>query len=181
MPILYARYFLNLTGLFIFFMAFYMAKGGKKVLTIIACVLTLVTGILVNINVTKMNYDQSNKLPLEYVKQDVQQGDLIIYGNEGSGFAISMQMPEIANCFYDEARWNVEPAYKAFGKDMLYINTLEALDDYEGRIWIINLENFAIYNQFAERYKENVNMVKQESFSTGYHGYKYTITLIEKH
>lgn len=181
MPILYARYFLNLTGLFMFFMAFYMAKGGKKVLTIIACALTLVTGIWVNINVTKMNYDQSNKLPLEYVKQDVMQDDLIIYGNEGSGFAISMQIPEIANCFYDGEHWNVEPAYKAFGKNMLYINTLDALDDYEGRIWIINSENFAIYNEFVERYKENVNMIKQESFSTGYHGYKYTITLIEKH
>ncbi len=33
-----------------------------------------------------MNYAENNKVPLEYVKQDLQQGDMILFGNRGSGF-----------------------------------------------------------------------------------------------
>ena len=72
-PIFYPRYFLNLTGLFIFFMAFFMAKDKQKILTIIVCAITFLTAVFVNLNVIKMNYAENNKLPIEYVKQDLQQ------------------------------------------------------------------------------------------------------------
>ena len=128
-----------------------------------------------------MNYDQSNTKPLEYVKQDLQEGDIILFGNEGSGFVLSMQLKDVPNCFYDREHWNVEPAYEAFGKDMLTIKTLEPLDDYEGRIWIINAGSYAIYDEFVQRYgEENINLIKREGFSVKYHEYQYTIALIEK-
>ena len=179
-PILYARYFLNLTGLFMFFMAFFMAKGGRKTLTIIVCGITLLVAILININVIKMNYAQNNKEPLEYVQQDLQEGDIILFGNRGSGFSISMQLVNVPNCFYDYENWNVEPAYKAFGKNMLYINNIEELADYKGRIWIIDSDNHSIYEKFKETYKEKIELIKNNIFYTEYHKYNYSIDLIEK-
>ena len=180
-PILYARYFLNLTGLFIFFLAFFMAKGGRKILTTILSIVILIVSMYINYNVSKMNYDQSNTKPLEYVKQDLQEGDIILFGNEGSGFVLSMQLIDVPNCFYDREHWNVEPAYEAFGKGMLTIKTLEPLDDYEGRIWIINAGSYAIYDEFVQRYgEENIKLIKREGFSVKYHEYQYTIALIEK-
>ncbi len=179
-PILYARYFLNLTGIFIFFMAFFMIKGGKKILTILICILTLITAIFVNYNVSTMNYGPTNSKPLEYVKQDLQQDDLILFGNTGNGFVISMQLPDIANCFFDGDYWNVEPAYQAFGKNMKTIKTLEGLDDYYGRIWVIDGGNYNIYREMSERYGENLKLIKQDHFSTEYHGYQYYISLVEK-
>ena len=180
-PILYARYFLNLTGLFIFFLAFFMAKGGRKILTTILSIVILIVSMYINYNVSKMNYDQSNTKPLEYVKQDLQEGDIILFGNEGSGFVLSMQLIDVPNCFYDREHWNVEPSYEAFGKDMLTIKTLEPLDDYEGRIWIVNAGSYAIYDEFVQRYgEENIKLIKREGFSVKYHEYQYTIALIEK-
>lgn len=179
-PILYARYFLNLTGIFIFFMAFFMIKGGKKALTIFICILTVITAIFINYQVTKMNYGPNNSKPLEYVKQDLKQEDLILFGNDATGFVLSMQLPGIANCFYDGDYWNVEPAYQAFGKEMKTIKTLEGLDNYYGRIWVVDSGNYNIYNEMLERYGENINLLKQEHFSIEYHSYQYNITLVEK-
>ena len=180
-PILYARYFLNLTGLFIFFMAFFIAKGGRKVLTIIICAITILVAIIANYSVTRMNYDSTNKEPVNYIQEDLQEGDLIFFGNEGSGFVLSMQLIDVANCFYDGDHWNVDPAYGAFGKDLWIIKDLSPMDDYKGRIWIINGSSYTIYEEFVQRYgKEDIQLIKQEQFSTGYHFYQYAITLIEK-
>lgn len=179
-PILYARYFLNLTGLFIFFMAFFIAKDKNKLLTIMICLITLAVAILVNLNVSKMNYAENNKVPLEYVKQDLQQGDMILFGNRGSGFTISMQLVDVPNCFYDYENWDVEPAYKAFGKEMIYTNNIETLENYKGRIWIVNSDNYSIYEEFKEKYGDRIELIKQEIFNTEYHGYNYSICLIEK-
>lgn len=180
-PILYARYFLNLTGLFIFFLAFFMAKGGRRILTTIISIIIIIVSGVINYNVAKMNYDVSNTQPLAYVEQDLQEGDMILFGNEGSGFVLSMQLIDVPNCFYDREQWNVEPAYEAFGENLLTIKTLEPLDDYKGRIWIVNAGTYAIYNEFVERYgEENITLIKREGFSVKYHDYQYTIALIEK-
>ena len=161
-------------------MAFFMIKGGKKILTILICILTLITAIFVNYNVSTMNYGPTNSKPLEYVKQDLQQDDLLLFGNTGNGFVLSMQLPDIANCFFDGDYWNVEPAYQAFGKNMKTIKTLEGLDDYYGRIWVIDGGNYNIYREMSERYGENLKLIKQDHFSTEYHGYQYYISLVEK-
>lgn len=180
-PILYARYFLNLTGLFIFFLAFFIAKGSKKVLTITISTIIIIISIITNYNMIAMNYDNSNAKPLAYVKQDLQEGDMILFDNRGSGFVISMQLINIPNCFYDKEQWNVEEAYRAFGKDMLTIKTLEPLNNYKGRIWIVSSDNYDICDEFTNIYgKEKIEIIKKDSFETKYHNYRYTIALIEK-
>ena len=180
-PLLYARYFLNLTGLFIFFLAFFMINGGKKVLTYIISIIIISVSILVNYKVMSMNYDISNKKPLNYVKQDLQDEDMILFDNRGSGFVISMQLIDTKNCFYDKENWNVEEAYRAFGNDMLIIHNLESLDEYEGRLWLVSSDNYDIYDEFIEMYgQEKIKLIKREQFETKYHNYRYTIALIEK-
>ena len=161
-------------------MAFFMAKGGRKILTIIVCSITLIVAVFVNANCTKMNYADNNKEPLQYVKQDLKDDDIILFDNKASGFVISMQLPNIANCFYDIENWDVEPEYKAFGKDMLYIRSLEELQNYKGRLWIISSNNYNIYEQFKDMYTNNINLIKQDVIYTEYHGYSYSITLIDK-
>ena len=119
-------------------------------------------------------------MPIEYVKQDLQQGDMILFGNRGSGFAISMQFENVPNCFYDYDNWNVEPAYRAFGKEMIYTNNLEVLENYQGRIWLVDSDNYSIYEKFKEEYGDKIKLVKQDIFYTEYHKYNYSICLIEK-
>ena len=181
MPILYARYFLNLTGLFIFFLAFFMAKEKRMIVTVVICCITLIMAIWVNVNVIKMNYAKNNKQAIEYIQQDFQEGDVLIWGNEGNGFTIAMQLGEnIHTYFYDKEYWNKEAAYEVFGKNMTTIKTLEPLNDYKGRMWIINGDDYKTYDQIVEEYGQNIKLIKQEKIHTDYHAYNYSITLIEK-
>lgn len=179
-PILYARYLLNLTGIFFFFMAFFISKGGRKTVTIILSIITIIVSIMVNIKVSKMNYDESNNKPLEYVKQDLKEDDLLFFGNDASGFVISMQLIDNPNCFFDGGNWNVDEAYKAFGKDLKIIKNLDEIKDYEGRMWVIDSSDFNIYREIEEKYGEKINLIKQERFSIEYHLYQYSISLVKK-
>lgn len=179
-PLLYARYFLNLTGLFIFFLAFFIARGGKKILTMILSIIIIIVSMMINSQLIQINYDDSNGKPLAYIKQDLKEGDMLLFDNRGSGFVLSMQLMDVPNCFYDKENWNVEAAYSAFGKDMLTIKNLEPLKDYEGRIWVISSDDFSICDELKSTYSAKVKEIQRESFSIKYHNYRYTIALIKK-
>ena len=136
--------------------------------------------MMINSQLIQMNYDAVNGKPLAYVKQDLQEDDMILFDNRGSGFVISMQLIDTPNCFYDKEKWNVEAAYAAFGKDMLTIKTLEPLKDYKGRIWVVSSDDFSICDELKNLYGEKVKEIQRQSFSIKYHNYRYTIALIEK-
>lgn len=177
-PILYARYLLVITGLFIFFFAYVMSKIGKDKINIAVCAIVMIVSILININVIKYNYDQSNKQPIEYLKQNVQEGDLLVYGNEGSGFVVSANFPENMQYFYDQRHWNVEEAYKAYGPNMKTVYNLDDLKHYTGRIWFINASSHGIYEEAAGQY--DLELIEQQSFKTVYQKYEYSFTLANK-
>ena len=101
-PIIYARYFLLITGLFIFFLAFVMEKLGNRKMNLIIYILTVIIATVVNVNLIQTNYDSSNMEPINYIKENIQEGDILVYGNEGSGFIISANLPEYTQYFYDK-------------------------------------------------------------------------------
>lgn len=176
-PIIYARYMLCITGLFMFFVSFFMGKYGNKYVNIIICVISLILAIYINIGLINQNYDDSNSKPIEYFRENVEEGDIVIYGNEGSGFVISANFPEVQQYFWDGAHWNVEEAYKAFGPNMKIIYDLEELQDYEGRIWVVSSDNYSLGNTVAEELEADI--IKQDEFITEYKGYRYTFCLLE--
>ena len=135
--------------------------------------------IVVNYNMVQINYDPSNKEPIEYVADHVQEGDLFVYGNEGSGFVISANFPEYQQYFYDGAHWNVEEAYKAYGPNMQVVYNLDMLEDYTGRIWFINSSNYALLEEAMEKY-DDITIIEQASFSTKYQNYQYTFAITQK-
>ena len=109
----------------------------------------------------------------------MQEGDIIIYKNDGTGFVLSANFPQYTQYFYDKQNWCVEEAYKAFGPNMTYVYNLEFLKDYEGRIWIIDMGNYELYEQTKQEY-EKINLIKQVNFDTKYQTYRYNLSLVEK-
>ncbi len=176
-PVLYARYMFTSTGIFILFMSFFMSKEKNKYLNLFICAIIIFVSTYITVNLMKENYDKGNKGPLKLIQNNIKENDILLYGNMGSGFVISAFYPENIQYFYDEAKWNVEEAYKAYGPNMKTIYSLEEIEDYKGRIWIIGADNYAILEQFSE---DEINVLIKEKFSTRYKGYQYTVTLIEK-
>lgn len=178
-PIIYARYFLIVTGLLIFTFSYLMAKVGNKKANICIIILTIVLATYSNINLAFLHYDKSNQAPFEYLKDNIQEGDILIYGNEGSGFVVSANFPEYKQYFYDAAGWHVDEAYRAYGPNMETKYDLEFLKDYQGRIWFINAGTHTIYEQANELYP-NMELIKQARFDVKYKGYIYTFSLVDK-
>ena len=125
------------------------------------------------------NYDKSNQEPISYFRQNVQEGDIVVYGNEGSGFVISANFPEVMQYFYDGAHWNVEEAYRAYGPNMKTVYNLDFLEDYTGRIWFINTSNYALLEEAQKKYND-IKVISQAKFSVKYQLYQYSFALVEK-
>ncbi len=174
--ILYARYLLCITGLFIFFLSYILGKYGNKYFIAIICVLTLSISTYININLIIENYDSSNEKPIEYIKQNIQEGDIIVYGNEGSAFVVSANFPDVKQYFWDQAYWQVDEAFKAYGPNMEIIHDLEVLKNYKGRIWVINTTNYAIATSLQDEL--GADIIEKEEFKTAYEDYEYTIALV---
>lgn len=179
-PIIYARYMLCITGLFIFFLAFSMATKGNKYITSGICVISLLLSIYINVKLIQINYDSTNQEPFTYLKENLQPTDLIIYGNEGSGFVISANYPNNKQYFWNQENWNVEEAYKAFGENMKTVSNLDELKDYKGRILVVNVDNYNISEVIQEEY-ENVKVLDKKAFKTQYKKINYTFSMLEKY
>lgn len=177
-PIIYARYMLCVMGLFMFFLAYTMEKKGNKYINLVMCIASLLISLYVNIDFININYDESNTKPIDYVKEDIGENDIILMSNEGSGFVLAVNFPENKSYFYDQNGWNCEEAYRAFSKNFETVYDLDFLEDYTGRVWIINTTHYSVLEQIQDKY--NVDLIKQDMFSVEYKQYQYSISLIEK-
>ena len=178
-PILYARYMLCITGLFIFFVSYMMGKYGNKYINICILVITLAISTYINVGLINKNYDESNDKPITYLEENMEDGDIIVYGNEASGFVVSANFPEVKQYFFDGAYWNVDEAYKAYGPNMTVVHNLDMLADYKGRLWVINSNTTTIANEIMEKY-DNAKKLDEVYFYTEYkENYEYTFCLLE--
>ena len=82
-PILVARYLLTLTGLYIFILAFFIAKEQRKWVIGLICTIVLILGCVGNYNNIKSNYDGTNKNVINFMKEEIQKDDIIVYNEIG--------------------------------------------------------------------------------------------------
>ena len=174
-PIIYARYMLCVQGLFIFFIACTMAKKGTEKGNIVIITTSIVLSILGACILSQENYGRINKEFQKYISENIKDGDILVCVNEQSGFTISSYFPNNKLYFIDEYKWNVAEAYKAYGETVYDLNFLE---EYKGRIWIINTSNYNTYEKINKKY--NVKLIDQKAFNVEYKNCQYTLTLVEK-
>lgn len=185
-PILYSRYMLNVTGLFIFFIAYIMSKEKNHYRTIAICSLIVIVAMFVNLKCISENYEKNNMEVDKFISEKIKEDDIIIYGNNqggfGSGFVISVKYKDNKQYFYDKENWNVEEAYKAFAPAMEIVYNLDCLKDYTGRIWIIGADNFEILDKEFQNagYDDDIKILEKAQFNTGYKSYQYSIALVQK-
>ena len=172
--IIYGRYFMVLTGLFILINSFILASTNKKLLvkTILICYIFI--SIILNINLMIKNNSPTNVLPIDFVKNNFQEGDTIMTNEDGTGFTIMANLKSENNIFYNKEAWGVEGAFNAFGRT---ITSLDEIKDFKGRIWIISEDDFELLNEMQNNF-ENVDIIVYDNFTTLYRDYKYSIYLL---
>ena len=182
--ILYSRYLLTITGLVIFSLSYLMAKDTSKKVVIVWILIVAISTIC-NISLINLNYDESNNKQIEFIKENIKDDDIIIINNSLNGFTLVTALnTENKVYFYNEEKWNVEEAYKAFKLE----KTIEDLDEIKkdsngkeisDRIITISSENFDLSKNVQEKLKYD-KVLEEEKIKVKYEGYEYTITILEK-
>lgn len=179
-PILYSRYLLVMTGLYILAIAVILAEEKNKIITGIICGITLILGITSNVQNVQINYDQSNRELYQYIQEEITLDDIIIYSNIGNGGVVAAYFPANKQYFLNFDHWDVEEAYKAYGPGMETVTDWNFLKNYTGRIWLIDSEDMGLYQDNFP--KENTKILKEtKRIDTKYHDYIYNVMLIEKY
>lgn len=180
--ILVNRYLLIVTGLLIFGLAFFMAKDTKKWRVITICAIIIVVSIISNISIIKENYNPHNKDCVKYLQENIQDNDIIVYSNVLNGAIIVTDLSSninITSYFYNKDDWKVYESYKSYSPYMEIKATLEEiLDNYSGRVWLIEGENtHSLQDEIESKY--NITKLEDKQFISKYKDYRYTIELIE--
>ena len=179
-PILYARYLFTITGLLIFFLSFFMAKEKNRYITIGICVVIAIMAIFNNVKVCQENYDKSNGKQIEYLKENLQSGDIIIYKEIGQGGVVAVQTQDYKQYFVNLYNWSIEEAYKAYAPQMEVEYSVEEIENnIDGRLVIIDTPDYSFYNNDFNN-KDNYNVVSMEKFETKYKNIGYGIIILEK-
>lgn len=176
--ILYYRYLFVITGLYIFAISYILGKEKNNVSIVAILSVIAVLGIYNNVVMMKDNYSSKNSEPIRYMKENIQEGDTIVYGDFGGGSVAAVHFAENQVYFYNKDNWGVEEAYKAFGPNYEVKVTTDFIEDCSDRIWIVD----NAYGSVAEELFKDTQYEKisEEEFFTEYHDYTYKVTLVEK-
>lgn len=182
--ILLYRYLLIITGPLVFAISFFMAKDEKNWRIVTVCSIIVAMSCISNINIIKENYNNNNEEHISYIKNQIQEGDIICYSNAINGAVVTTQISQEfdnTSYFYNKEHWGVEEAYKAFDPYMEIKDSLgEILENYTGRIWLIEGENtHNLLDEIDETY--TINKIEDKQFKCTYRDYSYTVELIEKY
>lgn len=176
--ILYSRYLFVITGFLIFGLAYYLSKEKRTIIAVI--VLTLITGMAIynEYKLVNKNYADNNFSGINYIKENIQEGDIIIYYKVNMAI-LNTYFPNNSQYFLNFGYWDVEEAYKAYAPTMKVVEDWEFLKDFKGRIWLIDSEDTTFVYDNIDR--NIVEIIKDRvSFKTDYHDYDFDITLVEK-
>lgn len=176
--ILYYRYLFVITGLYIFAVSFILGKEKNKVEIVSILAVIAILGVFNNVKMMKDNYSNSNSEPINYIKENIQEGDTIVFPNFGGGFTTAIHFVDNQVYFYNPENWGVEEAYKAFGPNYETCVTKDFVDNCSNRVWVIDDVNGSAYEELFE--DTDYTKVSEKEFFTKYHDYNYKIILIEK-
>lgn len=176
--ILYYRYLFVITGFYIFAISFILSKEKSQVAVASILAVILILGIFNNITMIKNNYSSTNLEPINYMKENIKEGDTIVYGDFGGGSVTAVHFAENQVYFYNKDNWGVEEAYKAFGPNYEVKVTTDFIEDCSNRIWVVD----SVYGSVAKELFEDTEYktISEKEFFTKYYNYPYKITLVEK-
>ena len=177
-PVIYYRYLFVVSGMYIFAVSYLLSKEDNLISILIICAVVLTLGSMNIAQQISENYAPENGKQIEYLKENIQEGDVLVYSNIGNGSVFASNFTEYKQYFYNGADWGVQEAYKAWAPQMDTYITTDFLEELNGRVWIIDSQDNGFYNELFNT--EDFKYVNTAYFDTPYQNYIYNITLVER-
>lgn len=180
-PIMYYRYMLITTGVLIFPFAYYIANSERKhqkVISLIVVLIVLTLGIYNNMIIVRDIYESANGTEVEYIKGQYQDNTIILYKDIYHATNIFVQMPEYNWYLYNlDEKHDLKP-FENFSPPLKIIFEEKELQNYKGRIILIDHEGLEWYNEMVEKYE--LKELTRNRIRTPYRGSDYQIITVEK-
>lgn len=174
-PILYPRYILVVTGLLFMYISMALSKLNKNK-CIFICFIVLIFGFITNVKLIKTNYDSSNMKQIDYLKENIEDNDIIIYSSLDLGSVYAINFPNVKQYLYSEDFWVID-SYKAYNS-LNIVYSFDELKDYVGTIWIIDPPDCNLFNRIKEN--NNWQYIESKEFNTAYRRYSYRVVKMIK-
>lgn len=179
-PIFTTRYTIPIFGTLTIFIAYIVSQDKYKLIRTIGASVIVVLCIANSVAFYNENYNKNNLEPEQYVNEDIQNGDIFVYSDMGVGGIFAVKYQENQQYFYNQYNWTVETAYEAYSPQMTTVRDLDSvLEDYSGRIWIIDIASNELTNKVLGM--DEVTVLKEsKQFNTNYKNISMVVTLVEK-
>ena len=172
------RYTIPMIGLLALFIAYILSVSNKKI-TYLVCGIIIALSIYSAVIFFNNTYNEDNSKLCTLINEEIKEDDIFVYSDINLGAIIADYYPNNKQYFYNFQNWSVDEAYKAYAPQMEVVETLDKVEDYSGRIWIIDGNNNEMYDIISKY--ENINVIKQqEKITTPYKNTDWVISLVEK-
>ena len=156
-----------------------MSTEKRKYITIILLALMGIISIYNEYKISKVDYAPSNMEQVKYLKDNINENDIIIYSDVITNSGASIYFKNNKQYFLNLENWGVEEAYKAFLPAMETTRNFEFLNNYKGRIWILDNNEQTLFNKLKEQGYDLTILNENKKIETKYHNYIYNIMLVE--
>lgn len=173
------RYMIPMLGLFIFAFAYVLSVEKSRLIKIIVIIGLIVLTIWNGVTLWDKSYSEENSKPIEAIQAEVEPEDIFVYTTIGPSSSVAINFDQNKQYFYNKDNWTVEKAYGAFAPQMKVVNTLEEIENYTGRIWVIDAGDTNMYDYINEM--EGTTVIKEkEKYYHPFSGDTFIISLFEK-
>ena len=176
-PIMYYRYMVVTTGILIFPLAYFLSNSSTKIQKGIATFLVIAfLGLSIYDNSVRIkeNYDISNGTEIQYIQEQYNENTILLYTDIFLASSLAEQLPEYHWCYYlGDDTVEVKP----FEISTRAVNS-EFLDEYHGKIILIDSEETATCQDMTNRYQ--LKEIERKRIQIKYRGIIYHIIILEK-
>lgn len=176
-PIMYYRYMVVTTGIFIFPLAYFLANSSTKIQKVIATFIVITfLGLSIYDNSVRIreNYNISNGKEIQYIQENYDENTILLYTDIFLASSLAEQLPEYNWCYYlGDNTIEIEP----FELSTKVINS-KFIEEYHGKIILIDSEGTVTYQSIADRYK--LKEIEKNRIQINYRGIIYHIIILEK-
>lgn len=173
------RYTIPMLGLLLIGIAYILSKETNKI------ILTIVTMCIAILSISNIYifysqiYDSQNNELNNVLSEYISEEDIFICKDITLAGVIAEKYPNNKSYFYNIDHWDIKNAYNAFLPQMEVIEDLSLIENYEGKIWLIDSGDEGLYNLFSEDVRMEEIIVKRKVHQP-YKNLNFIVTLMDK-
>lgn len=178
-PVFITRYMTPMLGLFALCLSITISASKKHIFNIVIIILLLIVSIYNTYNLCYSNYNVQNKELYDIVDKKIETNDIFIFTNINTGSILATKYNNYKHYFYNKDYWPIDISYQAFKPQL---DIVYSLDDFCGRIWLIDTNMTGIYKIFTD-YFENETievLLYDKNIYNPYSNTNFNISLIYK-